>query len=227
MDFKELKQRVWRANLMLTEYKLVVFTWGNVSEREGDFVAIKPSGVEYSELTADDIVITDLDGNIVDGALRPSSDLDTHLEIYRNFAKIGGVTHTHSKWATTWAQAKQAIPAQGTTHADYFYGGVPVTRILTNEEIAGEYELNTGRVIVETFAAMNPAATPAVLVASHGPFTWGKDAADSVHNSVVLEFVAEMALFTKMLGNEEPMQSKLMDKHYFRKHGDGAYYGQK
>lgn len=228
-SLKDLKQRVLEANLLLPKYQLVKFTWGNVSEidRENNLVAIKPSGVDYEKMTVNDIVVVDLEGNIVEGDLKPSSDLDTHLELYRNFENIGGVVHTHSSWATTWAQAGKSIPALGTTHADYFYGEIPCTRKMRQDEIAENYELNTGKVIVETFKEYDPDKTPGVLVHSHGPFTWGTDAYNAVHNAVVLEEVAMMAwrnitTFT----NLEPMQQELMDKHFFRKHGPNAYYGQ-
>lgn len=225
----DLKQRVYEANMLLPKYGLVTFTWGNVSEIEDGIVAIKPSGMEYEKLTPNDIVLVDLNGKIVEGSLNPSSDLDTHLEIYRNFSNVGGVTHTHSEWATAWAQSGLDIPALGTTHADYFYGNVPCTRALTAEEIKDRYELNTGKVIVETFCNKDAEAVPCVLVKNHGPFSWGKNAADSVHNAVVLEQVAKMAFVAKTLrgGEIENMPQVLLDKHYFRKHGKDAYYGQK
>ncbi|MDR1604704.1 MAG: L-ribulose-5-phosphate 4-epimerase [Gracilibacteraceae bacterium] len=221
----ELKQQVWAANLLLPKHNLVTFTWGNVSaiDRGSDFVAIKPSGVEYSQMTADDIVVLDLDGRIVEGRLKPSSDTPTHLVLYKRFPNIGGVVHTHSRHATIFAQRKQGIPALGTTHADYFYGEIPCTRPMTEAEILGDYERETGNVIAETFAGADPDEIPAVLVASHGPFTWGKDAFDAVHNAVVLEEVAYMALHDEHAGQ---MQQCLLDRHYLRKHGAGAYYGQ-
>lgn len=224
----ELRKRVYEANMLLPRYGLITFTWGNVSEREGDVVAIKPSGVAYEKLRPQDIVLVDLDGKLIEGDLNPSSDLATHLEIYRNFEGVGGVTHTHSEWATSWAQAGLDIPACGTTHADYIYGDVPCTREMTAEEVKGEYELNTGKVIVETFRGKDACAVPCVLVKNHGPFTWGKDAAESVHNAVVLEQVAKMAFTARMLtgGGPAHMPQVLLDKHYLRKHGADAYYGQ-
>ena len=229
---EELKKEILEANLLLPKYGLVVFTWGNVSgiDREKGIVAIKPSGVEYDEMKADDIVLTDLDGNVVEGKLKPSSDLMTHLEFYKNFPNIGGVVHTHSIHAVAFAQAGKDIPALGTTHADYFYGDIPCTRKMTPEEIKEEYELNTGKVIVETFKERNidPDQMPGVLVHSHGPFTWGKDPIEAVHNSVILETLSEMAINTFIVsdGNTESMQQDLLDKHFLRKHGPGAYYGQ-
>ncbi len=226
---KKLKKRVCKANLELVEHNLVVFTWGNVSEidREKGIVAIKPSGVSYDAMTPEQMVILDLDGKIIEGDLRPSSDTPTHLELYRRFKDIGGITHTHSRHATLWAQAGKPIPCFGTTHADHFYGPVPVTDVLTQEEIEGDYELNTGKVIVRCFEGLDPVAVPAVLVANHGPFTWGKDAHDSVKNAVVLEEVAAMALGTITVSPEQPEISRaILDKHYLRKHGKNAYYGQ-
>jgi len=226
---KKLKQEVLSANLALPRYGLVTFTWGNVSgiDRKKGLVVIKPSGVAYKEMAADHMVVVDLDGKVVEGELKPSSDLDTHLELYRNFENIGGVVHTHSRWATIFSQAGWGVPALGTTHGDYFYGEVPCTRLMTPQEIAGAYELETGRVIVERFADLNPDQMPGVLVRSHGPFTWGADAMDAVHNAVVLEEVAMMAWHTLMLDNRiSPMQQELLDKHYLRKHGENAYYGQ-
>ncbi|OOF83409.1 L-ribulose-5-phosphate 4-epimerase [Rodentibacter ratti] len=228
---KELRERVLKANLELPKYKLVTFTWGNVSEidRESGLVAIKPSGVEYDLMTVDDIVIVDLSGNKVWGDKKPSSDTPTHLELYRQFKDIGGVVHTHSRHATAWAQAGEDILALGTTQGDYFYGSVPCTRRMTAEEISGEYELETGKVIVETFHKRNiePKSVPGVLVHSHGPFTWGKDGFDAVHNSVVLEEVAYMNFVSHQIRpNIGSMQQELLDKHYLRKHGKNAYYGQ-
>lgn len=228
---EELKKEVLKANLELPKRNLITYTWGNVSgiDREKGLVVIKPSGVEYDVMTVDDLVVVDLDGNVVEGKLKPSSDTPTHLELYRKFKDIGGVVHTHSSWATTWAQAGKSITAYGTTHADYFYGKIPCTRKMTNEEIAGEYELNTGKVIVETFEKeeINPNFMPGVLVCSHGPFTWGKSPADAVHNSVVLEELAKMAYHTERLNkNITNMQNELLDKHFLRKHGKNAYYGQ-
>jgi len=219
-----LKQRVYDANMRLPSLGLVLFTWGNVSEidRYRGIIAIKPSGVEYEKLTPGDIVIVDLDGAVIDGALKPSSDTPTHTELYRRFPTIGGITHTHSKYATVFAQSRREIPPLGTTHADYFHGPVPCTRPLTDSEILGEYEKNTGIVIADSHP--DPDGVPAVLVANHGPFTWGKNAAESVYNAAVLEYIAEMAI----LGGENGavVSRTLLDKHYFRKHGDGAYYGQ-
>lgn len=227
--YEELKKRVCKANLELVEHKLVVFTWGNVSEidRKAGVVAIKPSGVSYDNMTADQMVILDLNGHVIDGDLRPSSDTPTHLELYRQFENIGGITHTHSRHATMWAQACKDIPCFGTTHADHFYGPVPVTPVLTKEEIEGDYELNTGKVIVRRFEGIDPMAVPAVLVANHAPFTWGKDAHDSVKNAVVLEECAAMALGTICISPDQPPISQaILDKHYLRKHGKNAYYGQ-
>ena len=229
MAYEQLKKRVFKANLELPKHGLVIFTWGNVSEydREAGVIAIKPSGVDYDKLTADDIVIVDIDGNKVEGALKPSSDLDTHLEIYRNFKDVNGVVHTHSLWATTMAQQGQEIPAFGTTQGDYFYGPIPCTREMTEAEIKGAYELETGKVIVETFKDKDPNAIPAVLVFNHGPFAWGKDAMDAVHNITVLEYVANMAWHNLALNpGMKPMSQTILDKHYLRKHGANAYYGQ-
>lgn len=230
---EKLKQEVFEANLLLPKHGLVIFTWGNVSgiDREKGLVVIKPSGVEYDSMKAEDMVVTDLEGNVVEGKLKPSSDLMTHLEFYKNFPNIGGVVHTHSINAVAFAQAGKDIPALGTTHGDYFYGDIPCTRRMTPEEIAGEYELNTGKVIVEEFKnrKIDPDQMPAVLVNSHGPFTWGKDPFDAVHNSVVLEALSEMAIKTFSIAknsNVESMQQELLDKHFLRKHGPGAYYGQ-
>ena len=225
---QELRERVCRANLQLKENGLITLTWGNVSEidRKLGLVAIKPSGVEYDRMTPDDMVITDLDGNVVEGHLRPSSDLDTHLELYRGFADVGAVVHTHSRWATVFAQAACPIPILGTTHADAFYGDVPCTRALTQKEIGGRYEKETGTVILETFADKEPLAIPAVLVCSHGPFTWGKDARAAVQNAIILEEVAMMAWHTRILNPDVSFDCALADKHYFRKHGENAYYGQ-
>lgn len=226
----ELKEAVWRANLDLPRYRLVTFTWGNASgiDRERGLVVIKPSGVPYEELRPEHMVTVDLDGRVVEGRLRPSSDTPTHLALYRAFVDIGGIVHTHSPWATIWAQAGRAIPPLGTTHADYFYGEIPCTRRMTEEEIRGAYELETGNVIIETFRDRNPADVPGVLVHGHGPFVWGKDALDAVHNAVVLEEVAKLAYRTLQLNPDAPpIDRALLDKHYLRKHGAGAYYGQK
>lgn len=230
---EKMKQEVLEANLLLPKYGLITFTWGNVSaiDRERGIVAIKPSGVDYDTMKAEDIVLVDLEGRIVEGSLKPSSDLATHLEFYRNWKNIGGVVHTHSRWATGFAQAGLDIQTLGTTQADYFYGNIPCTRLMSEEEIHGDYELETGKVIVETFKERNidPDEVPAVLVHSHGPFCWGTDAFNAVHNAVVLEEVAMMNTMATLLRNNaiEPMQQVLLDKHFKRKHGPGAYYGQK
>ncbi|HBG00995.1 MAG TPA: L-ribulose-5-phosphate 4-epimerase [Firmicutes bacterium] len=224
-----LKQEVLLANQELQRQKLVIYTWGNVSgiDRNKNLVVIKPSGVAYDDLTPTDMVVLDLEGKIVEGNLRPSSDAATHLELYRQFEGIGGVVHTHSLWATVWAQACQGIPCRGTTHADYFYGDIPCTRSLSPEEVDQGYELNTGKVIVERFQQIDYQQMPAVLVAEHAPFTWGKDAHQAVHNSVVLEQVAQMALLTRVLsGHDRSIPKHVLDKHYLRKHGPNAYYGQ-
>lgn len=226
---EQLKQQVLEANLQLPEHHLVTFTWGNVSgiDRESGLVVIKPSGVEYSKLQAEDMVVVDLEGNVVEGHLKPSSDTATHLALYKEFEDIGGIVHTHSQWATIWAQAGRSIPALGTTHADYFYGEIPCTRKMTKHEIEGAYELETGNVIIETFAGKSPAELPGVLVNNHGPFCWGKDAHNAVHNAVVLEEVAKMAYHSLTLQpNVKAIDQELLDKHYLRKHGAKAYYGQ-
>lgn len=227
--FSKLKQEVYEANMLLPKYGLVTFTWGNASaiDREKGAVIIKPSGVEYATMTVDDMVVLDLDGNVIEGKYKPSSDTPTHLELYRHFPEISGVVHTHSRWATIWAQAGRDIQAHGTTHGDYFYGNIPCSRKMRPEEIREAYERNTGKVIVERFNGMDPSQMPAVLVNSHGPFTWGTSAYDAVHNAVVLEEVAMMAFYTESLGNTEPMQQELLDKHFLRKHGENAYYGQR
>lgn len=227
---EKLKKQVCNANLMLPEYGLVVFTWGNVSgiDREKGLVVIKPSGIDYKKLQPEDMAVIDLkSGKQVEGRLKPSSDTDTHLEIYRNFRHVGGVVHTHSRWATTFAQSGLGIPPLGTTHADNFYGEIPCTREMMASEIQGRYEFETGRLIVETFAGKDPDSIPAVLVRSHGPFTWGTDSQNAVHNAVVLEEVAEMAWQNMLYNKNQPyMQRELLDKHYLRKHGKNAYYGQ-
>jgi len=225
---EELKEKVLIANLELVEQQLVVFTWGNVSERDPEtgYVVIKPSGVPYDQMDASDMVVLDQEGKQVEGKLNPSSDAPTHLELYRNFSGIGGVVHTHSEWATSWAQAGRAIPAYGTTHADYFFGEVPCTRELTSKEVEKDYEAHTGGLIVETFRELDYLSVPGVLVKNHGPFTWGKDALEAEHNAVVLEEVAKMAFRTEVLGQREPVNQFLLDKHYKRKHGKDAYYGQ-
>lgn len=226
---EELKQAVLEANLQLPQYRLVTFTWGNVSgiDRERGLVVIKPSGVAYDKLTIDDMVVVNLNGDVVEGHLKPSSDTPTHLWLYKQFNRIGGIVHTHSTWATIWSQAGKGIPALGTTHADYFYGEIPCTRPMTDEEIQGAYELETGKVITETFRFLDPQQMPGVLVHGHGPFAWGKDPANAVHNAVVLEEVAKMAARTYMLNpNVQPISQSLLDRHYLRKHGANAYYGQ-
>ena len=229
---EQLKNEVCRANLLLKEYGLITLTWGNVSAITQDrkYVVIKPSGVRYEEMTPEMMVVTDLEGNIVEGSLRPSSDLDTHLELYRNYPEIGAVVHTHSRWATATAQAEIELACFGTTHADNFYGAVPCTRHLTAEEINGAYELNTGKVIVETLKerGIDPMAVPAILVCKHGPFAWGKTPEKAVENALVLEECAYMGFVCRTLsdGKADPAPQMLLDKHYFRKHGAGAYYGQ-
>lgn len=230
---EKLKKEVCEANLMLPKYNLVIFTWGNVSafDKESGCVVIKPSGVEYDKMTPEDMVVLDLSGKIIEGNLNPSSDTPTHIELYKRFKDIGGIVHTHSNWATVFAQAGRPIKAYGTTHGDYFYGDIPCTRDLTDEEIMGEYELNTGKVIAETFIEnnINPKEIPAVLVKNHAPFTWGDNPFDAVHNSVVLENLAMMAYNTETLAKDcaRPMKLSLLNKHYLRKHGKNAYYGQK
>lgn len=226
---EKLKEEVLKANLLLPKHNLVTFTWGNVSaiDREKGLIVIKPSGVEYEEMKASDMVVVDLEGNVVEGKLRPSSDTPTHIELYKAFKDIGGVVHTHSRWATSFAQAGLEIRPMGTTHADYFYGPIPCTRSLTDEEIKDQYEKNTGFVIIETFKGIDPAAVPGVLVRNHGPFAWGKDAVNAVHNAVVMEEVAFMNYHAMTLKPEAPCVSQtLLDKHYYRKHGKNAYYGQ-
>ena len=228
---EQLKKEVFEANMLLPKYGLITFTWGNVSgvDREKGLMVIKPSGVEYDTMTAEDMVVVDLKtGKKVEGDLNPSSDTDTHVALYNAFPDIKGVVHTHSRWATTFAQSGMGIPALGTTHGDYFYGEIPCTRKMTPEEIGGKYELQTGNVIVETFNDKEPNDIPAVLVHSHGPFTWGTDPHNAVHNAVVLEELAFMAWHNIMMNPQiKPMQQELLDKHYLRKHGANAYYGQK
>ena len=230
MDLLRLQAEVLEANLELVRRGLVLYTFGNASgiDRQAGLVAIKPSGVPYERMSAADMVICDLDGKILGGSLKPSSDLDTHLELYRAFPAIGGVVHTHSEFATAWAQAGREIPAFGTTHADYFHGPVPATEALSDTEIQGEYELNTGKAILRRFSGADPMATPAVLVSGHAPFTWGKTPAEAAHNAVILEYVARMAFTTTVISPKGTGVSQaLLDKHYFRKHGAGATYGQK
>lgn len=228
---EELKQKVYDANQLLPKYGLVTFTWGNVSaiDRESGLFVIKPSGVKYETMKVEDMVVVDLEGNVVEGHYKPSSDMPTHLELYKKYPEIGGVVHTHSNYATSWAQSGRDIPCYGTTHADYVYGSVPCTRSLTKEEIDSEYEKNTGLVIIETYEKrkLDPVSVPAVLCKNHGAFTWGKDADEAVHNAVVLEEIAKMGLQSEVLNkNILPAPKELQDKHYFRKHGANAYYGQ-
>ena len=227
---EELKKQVCEANLLLPRHGLVTFTWGNVSgiDREKGLFVIKPSGVEYEGMCPEDMVVVDLCGKVVEGRWKPSSDTATHLELYKAFPKCGGIVHTHSRWATTFAQAGMEIPAMGTTQADYFYGAIPCTRPMTDEEIRGAYEKETGKVIVETFQGKDPADIPGVLVCSHGPFAWGTDAMNAVHNAVVMEECAFMDWHAMVINPAlGPMQQTLLDKHYLRKHGKNAYYGQK
>ena len=228
---EELKKKVYEANMELPRRGLITYTWGNVSgiDRDTGYFVIKPSGVDYDKLRPEDMVVMDLEGNRIEGTLNPSSDTPTHLELYKKYPEIGGVVHTHSPEATSWAQAGRDIPLYGTTHADYFYGPIPCARSLTPEEIGGEYERNTGLVIIETFEqiGLNPMHTPGVLCTNHGPVTWGKDAAEAVHNAVVLEEVASMAIRTELLNPQvQPAPDSIRDKHFFRKHGENAYYGQ-
>lgn len=227
---EQLKKEVYEANMLLPKYNLVTFTWGNVSaiDRESGLVVIKPSGVDYEKMCAEDMVVVDLEGNVVEGKYKPSSDTPTHVNLYKQFTEIGGIVHTHSRWATIFAQAGRSIKAYGTTQADYFYNEIPCTRDMTSEEIKTNYEYNTGSVIIEAFANLNPTYVPAVVVKNHGPFTWGKDAHEAVHNAVVLEEVAMMAWNTEVLTNHtvQSMPQELMDKHFMRKHGPNAYYGQ-
>ena len=228
--YEELRKAVCEANIELQTQKLVIYSWGNVSgiDRAAGIVAIKPSGVSYDELTPDKMVLLDLDGNAIGGNLKPSSDTPTHLELYRNFKAVGGICHTHSPNATMWAQACREIPCFGTTHADYFYGSIPVTEAMTVDEIKSNYELNTGKVIVRRLASIDPIQMPGVLVANHGPFTWGKKPAAAVEAAVVLEQIATTALGTIMINpNQNQIEKPLLNKHYLRKHGKNAYYGQK
>ena len=229
MSYKELKRQSFEANMELQRRGLVLYTWGNVSQLDRDkgVFAIKPSGVPYEELSADDIVVVDLDCRRVEGTLNPSSDTRTHAHLYRHFEAIGGVTHTHSTHATAWAQAQQAIPCYGTTHADYAYGAIPCTAVMSDEQIERDYEEETGVQITDAFAKRDPLETPMVLVAGHAPFAWGKDAAESVYHAVVLEEIARMAYMTRLIDpSRGPLKQEIVDKHYLRKHGKDAYYGQ-
>lgn len=226
---EELKRKVYEANMELPKRGLVTYTWGNVSaiDRETGYIVIKPSGLEYDTMRPEDMVILDLAGNKIEGGYNPSSDTPTHLELYKKYPELGGIVHTHSSWATSFAQAKRTIPCYGTTHADYFYGEIPCARSLTKDEISEAYEKNTGLVIIETLGNRNPLETPGILCSNHGPFTWGKDAKEAVHNAVVLEEVAKMAYRTEQLNpGVSAAPQELQDKHYFRKHGANAYYGQ-
>jgi L-ribulose-5-phosphate 4-epimerase len=225
---EELKKQVYTANLNLVKHGLVLFTWGNVSgiDRKTNLIVIKPSGVSYEDMQAEDMVVVDLNGKVIGGNLKPSSDTLTHIELYKAFPGIGGIVHTHSTYAVAWAQALRPIPAFGTTHADHFYGEIPCTRELTIEEVDRGYEKETGTVIIETFKNINPLHVPGVLVGNHGPFAWGSTPDKAVYNAVVLEEVARMALFTVQLGNDNPIRQYLLDKHFNRKHGKDAYYGQ-
>lgn len=226
---EELKKNVLEANLELVKYKLVSLTWGNVSgiDRDKNLVVIKPSGLDYDKMTLSDMVVVDLKGNIIEGERRPSSDTPTHIELYKAFKTIGGITHSHSEYATIFAQACKEIPCFGTTHADHFFGTVPVTRFLTEDEVKSGYELNTGKIIIERFKELDPVAMPGVLLAGHAPFTWGKNPSDSVKNNLVLERIAKMALYSLLLNNQlESIPGFILQKHYMRKHGPNAYYGQ-
>jgi L-ribulose-5-phosphate 4-epimerase len=226
----DLRFEVCKANLELVSRGLVIFTWGNVSgiDRSKGLIVIKPSGVPYDQMNPKDMVIVDLDGQVIEGDYQPSSDTPTHVQLYNSFSTVGGIVHTHSPWATQWAQAGMGIPCYGTTHADYFYGEIPCTRVMTKQEIEGEYERETGKVIVESFESTNPLEVPAVLVNNHGPFTWGRDTETALHNAVVLEEIARMAFHTKMLNpGVRAINQPLLNRHYLRKHGKNAYYGQK
>ncbi len=224
----DLKHTVYLANKELVNFNLVIFTWGNVSgyDPSSHLMVIKPSGVNYESMMPEQMVVVDMEGNVVEGKLRPSSDTPTHLELYRNFSNIRGIVHTHSEWATSWAQAGRFIPAFGTTHADYFHGDIPCTRFMRKDEVIHDYELNTGKMIIDTFRDIDPLTMPAVLVAGHGPFSWGDSPLNAVHNAVVLEQIARMAYRTIALGNNRSLEKFLLDKHFDRKHGKDAYYGQ-
>ncbi len=226
---QKLKEEVLKANINLKKSGLVILTWGNVSgfDRTKKLVVIKPSGIEYDFMTADDMVVVNMDGKVVEGNLNPSSDTPTHLELYRNFPEVGGIVHTHSTHATAWAQAGRSIPAMGTTHADHFYGDIPCTRKLSPEEVQNDYELNTGKVIVETFKTIDASSVPGVIVNDHGPFAWGKSAEEATYNAIILEEVAKMAFLTHFIAGNDIIDKYLLDKHYLRKHGRDAYYGQK
>ena len=225
---EKLKNDVFKANLELVENRLVIQTWGNVSgrDRESGLIVIKPSGVNYSLMTPGDMVVIDLEGNVVEGKFKPSTDAPTHLLLYKAFISVGGVVHTHSSFATSWAQAGRAIPPFGTTHADHFYGEVPCTRLLTQKETENDYEINTGKIIIEKLGKTDPLTIPSVLVSGHGPFCWGKDAENAVYNAIALEEIAKMAFYTVLLGKTEPIDNFLLNKHFKRKHGKDAYYGQ-
>lgn len=225
---RELKDMVYKANIELVKQGLVIHTWGNVSGRdpESGLVVIKPSGLDYGSMKPDDMVVIDTDGRMVEGRYKPSTDAPAHLLIYRHYSYVGGIVHTHSAYATSWAQAGKDIPPLGTTHADHYYGAVPCTRMLTEEEVNGDYESNTGKVIVERMEGLDPLAVPSVLVNRHGPFCWGLDAEEAVYNAVALEEIARIAFYTVLLGRSEPVDNYLLDKHFTRKHGKDSYYGQ-
>lgn len=225
---EELKNKVFKANLDLVENGLVILTWGNVSGRDekSGLIVIKPSGVSYVFMKPDDMVIIDQEGKVVEGKLKPSTDAPTHLLLYRTYETLGGIVHTHSSYATSWAQAGRAIPPFGTTHADHFYGEVPCTRLLTQKETESEYEINTGKIIIEKLGAVNPLTMPSVLVNGHGPFCWGKNADAAVYNAIALEEIAKLAFYTVLLGKKKPIPQFLLEKHFNRKHGSGSYYGQ-
>jgi L-ribulose-5-phosphate 4-epimerase len=226
---ERLKQSVFKANLDLVKEGLVIHTWGNASGRDKKtgYIVIKPSGVSYKKMKADDMIVLDPDGKVIEGRYKPSTDAPTHLLLYRVWNSIGGIVHTHSTYATSWAQAGKSIPPLGTTHADHYYGAVPCSRKLTQKEVSNNYEINTGKIILETMKKIDPLAVPSVLVNNHGPFCWGTDTEDAVYNAVALEEIARMAFYTVLLGKKEPADKYLLDKHFKRKHGAGAYYGQK
>jgi L-ribulose-5-phosphate 4-epimerase len=225
---EKLKNAVFKANLDLVEHGLVIHTWGNVSGRDAEtgLIVIKPSGVNYDSMQAEDMIVLDNNGNVIEGKYKPSTDAPTHIFLYNIFINIGGIVHTHSTYATSWAQAGRSIPPFGTTHADHFYGEIPCTRQLTGNEINAEYEVNTGKVIIERLEGVDPLTIPSILVNCHGPFSWGKDTEDAVYNAVALEEIAKMAFYTVLLGKTEPVDKELLDKHFLRKHGTNAYYGQ-